>query len=193
MHACLASVQCAGGIPHILSGPPRCLVRAQLNFKAQPSRLREAFPPVNPNYEARGTLSVAGFDLLSRLLELNPARRITASQALEHDWCAAPCATLQPTDACSTRPRLLPRCCPAGMLAGSPGRLMVPREARGAARCNTGLVPRLPSCRILALQWRLFPRGTTRCIAAEKNSVIAHLSIVCHGAHHGRQSGQLHA
>ena len=42
---------------------------------------------MNPNYESRGSLSGAGFDLLSRLLELNPARRITAAQALDHDWC----------------------------------------------------------------------------------------------------------
>jgi cell division cycle 2-like protein len=31
-------------------------------------------------------LSDAGFDLLSRLLALNPAKRLSAKEALEHEW-----------------------------------------------------------------------------------------------------------
>lgn len=57
-----------------------------INFAAFPrkSKLREKFPKTGSG--GRHGLSPAGFDLLSRLLCINPARRITASEALDHDW-----------------------------------------------------------------------------------------------------------
>ena len=61
----------------------------QLNLKPQPfNRLRERFPPPSSfDFEARGTLSDEGFKLLNGLLQLNPAKRITAQEALDHRWC----------------------------------------------------------------------------------------------------------
>jgi cell division cycle 2-like protein len=57
-----------------------------LTFKPEEPRLRERF---------RGgfigsipLLSEAGVDLLSRLLEMNPGRRISAEAALQHKWFA---------------------------------------------------------------------------------------------------------
>jgi serine/threonine protein kinase len=54
------------------------------------NRLRERFPtPSSFDFEARGTLSDEGFKLLTGLLQLNPARRLTAQEALDHRWCAS--------------------------------------------------------------------------------------------------------
>jgi len=50
----------------------------------KPSQLRQRFPRVNLG--AGPMLSDTGFDLLSRMLTLNPQRRITAKEALDHDW-----------------------------------------------------------------------------------------------------------
>lgn len=57
-----------------------------INFSAFPrkSKLREKFPKMGVG--GRHGLSPAGFDLLSRLLCINPVRRITASEALDHAW-----------------------------------------------------------------------------------------------------------
>jgi serine/threonine protein kinase len=51
------------------------------------SRLRQEFPA----HTAYGQgLTDTGFDLLNRLLALDPARRITAKEALDHRWCGLP-------------------------------------------------------------------------------------------------------
>ena len=48
------------------------------------SRLRQEFPA----HTAYGQgLTDTGFDLLNRLLALDPAARITAKEALDHRWC----------------------------------------------------------------------------------------------------------
>lgn len=59
----------------------------KFNFKGPArSALRARFPPPGPVFDGRPTLSEAGFDLLSGLLELCPERRLTAAEALEHPW-----------------------------------------------------------------------------------------------------------
>ncbi|KAH9554526.1 hypothetical protein CY35_08G068100 [Sphagnum magellanicum] len=55
------------------------------NFVRQPyNRLREKFPPTA--FAGRPTLSESGFDLLNRLLTYDPQKRITADEALNHEW-----------------------------------------------------------------------------------------------------------
>lgn len=49
-------------------------------------RLREVFP--SASFSGGAFLSDLGFDLLLRLLELDPAKRISASAALGHAWLA---------------------------------------------------------------------------------------------------------
>lgn len=57
----------------------------KVNFVRQPyNRLREKFPPTS--FSGRPTLSEAGFDLLNKLLTYDPEKRITADDALNHDW-----------------------------------------------------------------------------------------------------------
>ncbi|XP_020576964.1 cyclin-dependent kinase G-2-like isoform X1 [Phalaenopsis equestris] len=57
----------------------------KVNFVRQPyNRLREKFPPTS--FSGRPTLSEAGFDLLNKLLTYDPEKRITAENALNHDW-----------------------------------------------------------------------------------------------------------
>lgn len=67
---------------------------AQFNFPAGKSSLRERFPPPARLDVGRPGLSDAGFDLLNRLLALDPARRISAEEARHHAWCA-PSVTFQ--------------------------------------------------------------------------------------------------
>ena len=68
---------------------PDCL---QFKFPAAPSTLDSKFPVRRFDFDGR-TLSEAGFDLLSSLLTLDPDRRATAEEALNHRWYAqhAPC------------------------------------------------------------------------------------------------------
>ncbi|XP_078441447.1 protein kinase superfamily protein isoform X2 [Wolffia australiana] len=57
----------------------------KVNFVKQPfNKLREKFPPTS--FSGRPTLSEAGFDLLNKLLTYDPEKRITAEEALNHDW-----------------------------------------------------------------------------------------------------------
>lgn len=59
-----------------------------LRFQDQPhNRLRDRFPPASGfDFDGKPALSDAGFDLLSGLLTLCPERRLSAKQALAHEW-----------------------------------------------------------------------------------------------------------
>ena len=56
----------------------------QFRFKKYPNRLRDKFP--RSSFAGGAYLGDAGFDLLARLLEYDPKRRITADEALQHAW-----------------------------------------------------------------------------------------------------------
>ncbi|KAK9843757.1 hypothetical protein WJX81_005040 [Elliptochloris bilobata] len=58
----------------------------KFNFPPTKNSLRDKFPPPARLDVGRPGLSDAGFDLLSRLLALDPARRIKAEDALAHAW-----------------------------------------------------------------------------------------------------------
>lgn len=58
-----------------------------LQWKPQESQLRSKFPAKAFGI-GQALLTDTGFDLLSQLLEMNPAKRISAADALRHPWFA---------------------------------------------------------------------------------------------------------
>ncbi|KAI5080637.1 hypothetical protein GOP47_0003820 [Adiantum capillus-veneris] len=57
----------------------------KVNYVKQPfNKLREKFPPTA--FAGRPPLSEKGFNLLNRLLLYDPKKRITAEEALQHEW-----------------------------------------------------------------------------------------------------------
>ncbi|KAH9300690.1 hypothetical protein KI387_012273, partial [Taxus chinensis] len=61
------------------------LPRVKCNFVKQPyNKLRDKFPPTS--FTGKPTLSESGFDLLNRLLTYDPNKRLTAEEALKHEW-----------------------------------------------------------------------------------------------------------
>lgn len=58
-----------------------------LQWKPQESQLRKKFPMMVFG-GSQPILNDTGFSLLSRLLDMNPATRITAADALQHPWFA---------------------------------------------------------------------------------------------------------
>lgn len=58
-----------------------------------PNRLHEKFPRASGllGPDVPGSLSDQGLDLLKGLLRLDPAKRLTAAEALNHPWCALFC------------------------------------------------------------------------------------------------------
>lgn len=61
------------------------LPQAKARFVKQPDNLlRKKFPAAS--FTGAATLSNAGFDLLNKLLTCDPAKRITADEALNHQW-----------------------------------------------------------------------------------------------------------
>jgi serine/threonine protein kinase len=81
-----------GGAPRLAPAHPRPTAPTpppQLQFAPGRSRLRECFPKV-ALHGSTPPLTDAGFDLLGRLLALDPAQRISAQDALEHPWFSEP-------------------------------------------------------------------------------------------------------
>ena len=81
--------------PHTVSGGfgrlAHVIMRVQINLEFThqlPSRLHEKFPRASGllGHDQPGSLSDQGLDLLRGLLRLNPAKRLTAAEALEHPW-----------------------------------------------------------------------------------------------------------
>ena len=78
------------GTPNVDEWPEFLQLEHAQNYsfaKTLPSRLRELFP-THSYAGSTNVLSDAGFNLLSQLLEYNPARRISAADALSHPYFA---------------------------------------------------------------------------------------------------------
>jgi cell division cycle 2-like protein len=77
------------GTPHdgIWPGFSNLPLVRKVKFVQQPyNNLRNRFPARGP--DGRAALSDAGFDLLNRLLAYDPAKRLSAEEALAHPWFA---------------------------------------------------------------------------------------------------------
>ncbi|KAK8994035.1 hypothetical protein V6N11_008242 [Hibiscus sabdariffa] len=74
------------GVPNVKIWPGFSeLPGAKANYsKQQYNSLRKKYPAAS--FTGSAVLSDAGFDLLSRLLTYDPEKRITADDALNHDW-----------------------------------------------------------------------------------------------------------
>lgn len=57
----------------------------QLKLVNQPRTLRSILPAAS-TFDPNSGLTEAGFDLIERMLALDPARRISCKDALEHTW-----------------------------------------------------------------------------------------------------------
>ena len=57
----------------------------QINLHHYPKTLREKIPAAS-KYNTDSGLSELGFDLLEKLLCMDPSQRISAAAALEHPW-----------------------------------------------------------------------------------------------------------
>jgi len=57
----------------------------QLKLREQKRTIREVLPAAS-RYDANSGLTEAGFDLIERMLALDPKQRISAEHALNHPW-----------------------------------------------------------------------------------------------------------
>ena len=68
---------------------PEFYLAVQLNLREQRRTIREVLPAAS-RFDPNSGLTEAGFDLVERMLAMNPSQRISADSALDHEWCAFP-------------------------------------------------------------------------------------------------------